>query len=159
MNVAVTGHRPNKLGNDYALTSPLILRIGEEIKTVLNLQSPNRCISGMALGVDTLFANISLDLGIPLTAAIPCTQQESRWPWQSRKVYKGILAHDLTTTHYATSGGYTSVCMQLRNEWMVDNCGLLIAVWDGTSGGTANCVKYAKKKGTPVYVIDPSVLK
>lgn len=27
MKIAITGHRPNKLNNDYDLTSPLIRRI------------------------------------------------------------------------------------------------------------------------------------
>jgi uncharacterized phage-like protein YoqJ len=34
--------------------------------------------------------------------------------------------------------------LQKRNEWMVDHCDLLIAVWDGSEGGTANCVRYAR---------------
>jgi uncharacterized phage-like protein YoqJ len=39
--------------------------------------------------------------------------------------------------------------MQRRNEWMVDHCDILYAFWDGTSGGTANCVKYAAQIGKP----------
>jgi uncharacterized phage-like protein YoqJ len=45
--------------------------------------------------------------------------------------------------------------MQDRNIWMVDHCDALIAVWDGTSGGTANCVRYAQKVGKPIVFIDP----
>ena len=33
--------------------------------------------------------------------------------------------------------------MQLRNEAMVNDCDLLLALWNGTSGGTANCIRYA----------------
>ena len=32
--------------------------------------------------------------------------------------------------------------MQKRNEFMVDNSDLVVAVWNGTSGGTANCLAY-----------------
>lgn len=33
--------------------------------------------------------------------------------------------------------------MQLRNKWMVDKSDIVIAVWDGSEGGTNNCVQYA----------------
>ena len=46
--------------------------------------------------------------------------------------------------------------MQRRNEYMVDKADTLIAVWNGTSGGTANCVKYAKKKGVDIVRLDPN---
>lgn len=29
---------------------------------------------------------------------------------------------------------------------MVDNSDIVCAVWDGTPGGTANCIKYCKSK-------------
>jgi uncharacterized phage-like protein YoqJ len=39
--------------------------------------------------------------------------------------------------------------MQKRNEYIVDNSSLLLSLWDGTSGGTKNCLDYAKKKEIP----------
>jgi uncharacterized phage-like protein YoqJ len=45
--------------------------------------------------------------------------------------------------------------MQIRNEWMVDRADQVIAIWDGTSGGTANCVEYATKMNKPILRIDP----
>jgi uncharacterized phage-like protein YoqJ len=42
-------------------------------------------------------------------------------------------------------GGFTSYAMQIRNEWMVDHCDLLVALWDGSPGGTGNCIRYAKR--------------
>jgi hypothetical protein len=44
-------------------------------------------------------------------------------------------------------GGFTNWAMQKRNEWMADNCDRLFALWDGSAGGTANCVAYAKRVG------------
>ena len=41
------------------------------------------------------------------------------------------------------------------NGWMVDNSDAVIAVWNGTAGGTANTVDYARKLGRSVLVIDP----
>jgi uncharacterized phage-like protein YoqJ len=45
--------------------------------------------------------------------------------------------------------------MQKRNEWMVDHADAVIAVWDGSPSGTANCIGYARKKRRPILVIDP----
>jgi uncharacterized phage-like protein YoqJ len=42
--------------------------------------------------------------------------------------------------------------MQVRNEWMVDHCNDLLAVWDGSDGGTGNCVRYAQR------ILEPSKL-
>ena len=35
----------------------------------------------------------------------------------------------------------------------------LIAVWDGSSGGTANCIKYAKNMNKNIIHIDPYNIK
>ncbi|MNP85294.1 hypothetical protein D3C76_1849670 [compost metagenome] len=45
--------------------------------------------------------------------------------------------------------------MQKRNEWMVDNSKFIISVWDGTKGGTGNCVKYAENKNKHISNINP----
>ena len=41
-----------------------------------------------------------------------------------------------------SNGPYTSAAMQVRNEWMADHCDVLLALWNGTPGGTANCLRY-----------------
>ena len=42
--------------------------------------------------------------------------------------------------------------------WMVDHTDLLIAVWDGGPGGTANTIRYARSNGFPsgssIWIID-----
>ena len=42
---------------------------------------------------------------------------------------------------------------------MVDDADFCIAVWDGSPGGTANCVNYIKLKRKPLLLIDPTTLK
>lgn len=34
----------------------------------------------------------------------------------------------------------------------------VISVWDGSSGGIANCVRYAKRRCKAVIIIDPAVI-
>lgn len=45
--------------------------------------------------------------------------------------------------------------MQNRNKKMVDACDKLIAIFDGTNGGTANCVNYAKYINKEIIIINP----
>lgn len=158
MKIAITGHRPNKLGNDYDLKSPLIQEIKREIKDVIYMQHTHGFndvtgISGMALGIDTLYALICIEMNIPFIAAIPCRGQESMWPNKSKILYYQLCGNKLCTIHHVSEESYTAQCMQKRNEWMVDNCDELTAVWDKSPGGTANCVRYALSKGiTPIYI-------
>lgn len=58
----------------------------------------------------------------------------------------------------ACEGGYASWKMQKRNEWMVDRCDILVSVWDGTEGGTYNCVNYAIGKNKQIIRINPKEL-
>lgn len=164
MKIAITGHRPNKLGNDYNLTSPLIQGIKARIITILGNEvamnptdSTLTLITGMALGIDTLFAQIAISLNLPFIAAIPCIGQESKWPQRSKDVYNQLLSQAREIVR-VTTDEYTPTCMQKRNEWMVNECDILIAVWDGTGGGTANCVQYAEFVGKPIIRIKPQDL-
>lgn len=42
-------------------------------------------------------------------------------------------------------GGYSPAKMQVRNMWMVEYSDAVLALWDGTTGGTGNCVEYARR--------------
>ena len=48
------------------------------------------------------------------------------------------------------SESYTPSCMAVRNRFMVDNSNVLVACYDGMSGGTWNTIKYAQKKDIEV---------
>jgi len=158
MKIAVTGHRPHKLGNDYAGTSELIYNIKYEIEQIFDTYIPTHLITGMALGIDTVFALLAIQHEIPFTAAIPFIGQEKMWPAQSQENYRKIISHPLCEKVIISEGGYTAYKMQVRNEWMVNRCDILIAVWDGTEGGTANCVKYAMTRPCSIIRINPAVL-
>lgn len=152
--VAVTGHRPNKLNNEYDGVGPLSDAIRKEFKKIIEEVRPIVAISGMALGVDLLWAETCLDYGLPMAAAIPFKGQESIWPEKSKQRYYDILAK-VTRIYYICEPGYAAWKMQKRNEFMVDRANMLIAVWDGTKGGTANCVQYAQLKGIEIIRINP----
>ena len=54
-----------------------------------------------------------------------------------------------------TDEEYKPYLMQVRNIWMVERSDIVIAVWDGTEGGTANCVKSAEKAKKQIIRIKP----
>lgn len=43
----------------------------------------------------------------------------------------------------------------VREHFNEDLADKVIAVWDGTKGGTGNCVKYAEKCGKEIIRIEP----
>lgn len=91
---------------------------------------------------------------MPFTAAVPFEEQPVRWSRDQFEKYKELLGHASEIVHVCEPG-YAAWKLQKRNEWMVDRCDLLLAVWDGSNGGTANCVRYAEKIGRPLVRINP----
>lgn len=154
MIVAATGHRPDKIGG-YDYYHPQRAWIREQMKKALVDLGATKTISGMALGIDQDFAQVSIELGLPFIAALPFLDQESRWNKSSQEYWWWLLerADDMVIV---SPGEYSAAKMQVRNEWMVDHCDRLLAVWDGTDGGTGNCVKYAMRtKPECIYRVDP----
>jgi len=157
--IALTGHRPNKLPNKetgYKLPNPTYIHVCQQIEKTLKELKPEKVISGMALGCDMWFANIAHKLGIPFIAAVPFLGQEKAWPEQSQKTYHKLLKLACEVV-IVCEGGYAPAKMQIRNEWMCNHCDILIAVWDGTPGGTGNCVNFAKSVNKNIVFIDPRI--
>ena len=144
MIIAGTGHRPPKLGGYH-----LFLYWVNLANEYLVKNKPDKLISGMALGWDQALAQAAVDLQIPLLAAVPFIGQESKWPKASQMAYLELL-EKADEVHIVSDGGYSAGKMQVRNEWMVDNCDHVLALWDGTGGGTGNCIQYAKSKDVKI---------
>jgi len=154
MTISVTGHRPDKLGSEYDMKGPISRNIYSTLECIIAQLKPSLMITGMALGVDMIFANLAIRQNIPFIAAIPFEGQQKKWPLKSQQLYNRILSYAKEKV-VVCEGGYEPWKMQKRNEWMVDRSDLLIAVWDGSKGGTYNCVNYAVDKGVEIKRIDP----
>jgi len=144
--IAVTGHRPSKLGG-YSFINQLKLVSFATIQ--LDQLEPYKVITGMAQGWDQAVANACFIMKVPYIAAVPFKGQERMWPEASQKVYNWLL-ENASEVVIVSGGAYKPWKMQVRNEWMVDNSKLVLSLWDGTPGGTANCVRYTKSKGKPL---------
>ena len=134
--VAATGHRrieaPWRLLRAFAIVE-------------MSRRRPRKAISGMALGWDTAWALAALDLGVPLIAAIPFPEQDSRWGWRDKSTYRFLLAR--AESAHVCNPRYARDAFQWRNVWMVNNSYRSVAMWDGrTSGGTWNYLTYAKSQ-------------
>ena len=148
MTICGTGHRPNKLGG-YG--KPAFEKLVSIAKRFLETTRPDRVISGMALGWDQALAVAAIRCRprIPVAAYIPFEGQESMWPEESQAYYRKILSF-CETIYVVCEGGYSPSSMQKRNEAMVNDSDLVVAMWDGTSGGTGNCIRYSTKKGKEI---------
>lgn len=153
MIVAFTGHRPDKLGG-YKLPNDTYIKVCQKIDKTLRELKPEKVITGMALGVDQWAAVVAHKIGIPFLAAIPFENQEMKWPEGSQKTYR-LLRKLASEEVIVCSGKYEARKLQVRNEWMCDHCDVLVAIWDGSPGGTANCINYAKSIGRKIIFIDP----
>lgn len=144
MIICGTGHRPNKLGG-YG--DEVYIRLVKTAEWGL-ASMPNRpeaVISGMALGWDQALANAALNINIPLWAYVPFEGQESMWPRKSKDAFYR-LSDESEKKVICSEGDYAPWKMQVRNERMVDDSDEVLALWDGSGGGTGNCVQYARKK-------------
>lgn len=149
MIVAGTGHRPNKLGGYSPDATDHVFRVAQRALEEFLAKDPDlTVISGMALGWDSALAFGALELGLPLICAIPFAGQERAWPTKSQDWYHKVL-RKATEVVIVSPGGYSSEKMQIRNEYMVDHSDHIAALWNGTPGGTSNCLRYARLQNKP----------
>lgn len=141
-----TGHRPEKLGLPEEQVK---VALKKEIQTA-SQEGYSVFISGMARGVDLWAAELVLDLrdrgeAVRLICAVPFPGFELRWEPGWRETYQSVLKRaDLVQ---CICDQYSEHCFQLRNRWMVDHSSRVIAVYNGTGGGTRNTLEYAEAQG------------
>lgn len=163
---AFTGHRPNRLGYDQG--SEQSRQLLEVLAQQIELQTKagvTDFYTGMALGVDQWAALAILNLreigypNIRLIAVRPCPTQASKWTAAQRELYYDVIlpaADDIVMI----STRHTKECMFQHNRYLVDHTQNLIAVYDGDrGGGTAYTVKYAKRLGRNITIIQPTTLE
>lgn len=114
----------------------------------------------MAQGVDLWAEEIALDLkkknpALRLHCVLPCKGQERKWPASEQERYHSILRQADEVIY--VNREYTSDCMLARNRYLVEHSSVLLAVYNGTyRSGTGMTVRYAKKLGREVIIINPA---
>lgn len=176
-----TGHRPDKLGGyDWksAKNIRIINKLEYTIHQLMDIHNDNDItfICGGALGIDQMafalcehFKKRYSDINIKIVLAMPFENQAIKWfnkedvnrfNKQRQSADEVICVDELEKYKFdkVSIGDYHPAKMQLRNMYMVDNSDVVIAVWDGSKGGTGNCVNYAKKQNKEIVTIDPTGL-
>lgn len=147
-----TGHRPQKLPWGYDENDLRCIKFKNKLALTIEAvyeSGIRHFICGMALGCDMYCAEAVIELrrrkgDITLEAAVPYDGQDEAWNAVNRKRYRDILMECDSTV--LLSDSYTPSCMMKRNRYMVDSSSILIACYDGKSGGTQNTVNYAIEK-------------
>jgi uncharacterized phage-like protein YoqJ len=156
-----TGHRPDKIGG-YYYDNPIRRRVLAALDIAIDravAAGYTKFISGMALGVDQDAASIVLDKGLYLIAAVPCKGMELRWPFDSQRAYRKLIDR-ASEVDYGAERYEGPQTMQNRNIWMAERSSLVIAVWNGTPGGTKNMLDYVRSIPDPrpaIWRINPTV--
>lgn len=148
MKVAVTGHRPPRLKGKEQIISQWIY------DKLLELNNKDKIIAaynGMAAGADQLFALQCIKLGIPVYCVFP----------YNRKKYHPdeLYIIERAAGSIALQDEYSRDSYYKRDCFMVDNCDVLIAIWDGIpQGGTYITIDYARKQGKPIIYLPQGIL-
>ena len=158
--ISFSGHRPKNLPWGYNENSSSAIKFKQDMKKLLINkinEGYKHFINGMALGADMMIAEILIELkqefNITIECAIPCLKQESKWSNSQQVRYKKILSQCDKIT-YVLKQQYCKNCMQMRNEYMINNSNCLIAVWNGLPSGTENTIKYAKSLDVEIIIMD-----
>lgn len=153
-----SGYRPEKFDFPLHAPSPEYVRLLGYLNLYIIYsveQGYTTFLCGMARGFDILCGEAvlqlkkRLDFGhIKLVAVIPYTEHSERWKedWRLRHANLEVNADRIVYIQES----YSHDCFLVRNRFMADNSGRLIAYYDGKSGGTAYTVSYCKEKGIEV---------
>lgn len=126
-------------------------------KEILNLieKGYNIFLVGMAVGFDTECFKILLKIKekkeVKIIACVPCKNQSEKFNGKQKIEYRELI--NKADEVIVLSEEYSPRCMKKRNEFMVDNCSVLIAYLRRDYGGTSQTVKIAEKYGKQVIFI------
>ena len=155
-----TGHRPSKLPWGEDERDPRCVALKRALKEKIEsayLRGWRHFICGMALGCDLYFCEAALELrekypDLRVEAAIPCLTQADGWSAANRARYTALL--ERCDWESLVQHRYDPGCMMRRNRYMVDHSSLIIAVYDGSPGGTRNTLAYAMRSGLETDILD-----
>lgn len=155
-----TGHRPGKLPWGWDEDDPRCQALKGSIARELDglyRRGYRHFLSGMAQGCDLYFAEAVLALrqvrpDVTLEGAVPFPGQADRWPPQDRLRWRAVL--DACDVETVVQQRYDRFCMLRRDRYLVDRSGCILAVFDGSPGGTRYTLNYAMNRQLEVLLLD-----
>lgn len=166
--LALTGHRPNvdkRTGTSklwgWDMSDPHYEIVKQKLAEYCRKNHIDTIISGMAQGFDQLGAQVAIDNGLKLVAAVPMPGQEEPWKHNPESVerYYDLLGHAdfvyYVSDERAKDQQDANNKLQDRNEWMVSNADEVFALYNDTPGGTRNAIRYARRTGKEPHILSP----
>lgn len=164
MRVALTGHRPQRLGLPDDETSiewdNIVCWVGKQI---IKINESNfikdedvDLYCGMASGCDIVFGLVGsifkYGMKNKLHCVLPCKEYNS-----DHKLYKKIK--EAADEWIELSDEFYKGCDNARDQYMVDHCDILLAIWDGNkSGGVWSTIRKAQKAGKQIIYCPKEIL-
>jgi len=151
LKIGITGHQ-KRAGADWSWTR-------EELDRILaGCQLPLEGWTSLAGGADQVFALAVLERGGTLVAVIPIPGYERFFDSESDLLqYRRLLVGSQRILYLNHAD--PEIAFSNAGRRIVEECDLIIAVWDGAPskglGGTADAVKYAHEVGRSVIALDP----
>jgi hypothetical protein len=170
-SLGITGHRADRITDKEQVSARL-----EEILLVIQAKldeiaagplfqggrHPLRLVSALAEGADRLGANAALKLGQTLEVVLPFLPDEYERDFEepaSRKEFRDLLSRAEASIILDGDPHDRPRAYEASGMTMLDNCDLLIAVWDGGPGrgrgGTREIIGQAARRAMPVIIISP----
>jgi hypothetical protein len=116
-------------------------------------------LSSLAAGTDQTFAEVALGMGTRILAVIPVAGYERFFGRNDLLNYRRLLNRCEVVELNLTGEPQRSFFE--AGKYIVDNCDVLFAVWDGAAseglGGTADVVAYAKHRRRKIIHINPMI--
>ena len=157
-----TGHRSQKLPWRFnedddrckAMKAALFIEIEKAIQ-----RGYKTFLCGMAIGFDMICAETVIELkkkyaDIKIIGVLHCKNQDNKWSHKDKERYRSLL-NRLDGIRCIYDEYIGTECMRERNQYMVNNSSLMIALFDGLIGGTKSTIDYARKQGLDIVILEP----
>lgn len=163
MKIALTGHRPERLGLPENVAAPEWEDIRNWIRSQLIELKADQVYVGMAAGSDMALGYVAAQLkqeGFPIkiTCVLPCTGYGSTTP-NYEFVY--FRANEVVTMEKK----WMPDCDNKRDQYMADHCDVMLSIFDGhKKGGVWSTIKKTRRQEKRIYfcpaeLLNPDVYK
>ena len=92
---------------------------------------------------------------IKLICALPCKDQSNIWKKEQQDRYTKILKKADSVRCLYNSYNENKNCMLERNDYMLNNSSMVIALFNGRIGGTQSTLLKAERQGLKVEIVRP----
>lgn len=118
-------------------------------------------ILSLSFGIELAAAEMVIEMKkahpeIKIISALPYHGYEEKWGMQQL-----VILQQSNKIMYVSDPGYAGYKLQFRNEWMIRQSAVVVAIWDGKDTVTQKAVQYAlrAKQKPSVIQINPATKK